>query len=478
MRKPFNLLVLLLPLVLFGWVRYFPPSYGYQMFGSAIDATIDGDVLTTTIDVGTNDSLVIYRLSPIGETEWSWTVDGVDPDFIPKIALYPSGALQLLYVSTGYAEHPLRLSKYAAPETLIWENFYSESDPSPVILPLCIDVDDDGSCVAGGIKVNTEGVVDIGRIWVARLDDYGGYDMESELLDAHNIDDTLTAGVSLLSADSETFVEGIYLTDMGDVLVHGILINYSGDTIWTWTNTEWLPFPIMPEHFFTAYSDGHYILGLASSGWSARCYIFCLSSSGSLLWSKEFTSPPAGGDSIIVNSAVGVDDGFVLVGKKYISESESYAWAGKISLDGSFVWQRKYYPNALLTDVVSFPDNGFAACGTVGDELIVLRADATGDTSFSDISEAEDKCPQDLKVSAAPNPFNRGCTITIEGAHIDNATLRIFDCLGKLVCPEKPISEKYRSITWTPDESIPGGVYFIYVRTPSRSSAEKVLFVK
>jgi len=102
---------------------------------------------------------------------------------------------------------------------------------------------------------------------------------------------------------------------------------------------------------------------------------------------------------------------------------------------------------------------------------------------------------KNLKISAVPNPFNSSCIITAP----KNSKIAIYDIRGNLICrrglPTSNTSNtsidnssknrhremsptEYRFI-WTPDKSVPSGIYFIKAITPDRLSIiERIVYIR
>jgi len=106
---------------------------------------------------------------------------------------------------------------------------------------------------------------------------------------------------------------------------------------------------------------------------------------------------------------------------------------------------------------------------------------------------AENKLPDELGITAYPNPFNSAVTLEFCGV---GATYRspgqiaveIYDIHGRLVYAPSPSAllpkgeggskNRMRTFIWTPDETLPSGVYFIKAQIEDRTITEKVVLLR
>ena len=79
------------------------------------------------------------------------------------------------------------------------------------------------------------------------------------------------------------------------------------------------------------------------------------------------------------------------------------------------------------------------------------------------------KHPQKIEISAYPNPFNSSCVITAPvGARVE-----IYDLWGRLVYTSPSAGAKNGKHIWSPNQSVPSGVYLIRAMTEDGQVAEK-----
>jgi len=177
------------------------------------------------------------------------------------------------------------------------------------------------------------------------------------------------------------------------------------------------------------------------------------------------------------------ENGFFASGAKYFGTGVDTfaAWTAKLSTtDGEPIWENTYLRGTTFTDMVSFPDEGFAACGIYWVNGWVIRADDDGDTTFSEVKEKID-IPAKINISISPNPFNSACKITAPA----NAEITIHDLRGNTVfktnCPTKTTSntEKIREIVWKPDKNVPSGIYIVNIMVKNELAiSRRIVFLK
>jgi len=107
-----------------------------------------------------------------------------------------------------------------------------------------------------------------------------------------------------------------------------------------------------------------------------------------------------------------------------------------------------------------------------------------------EIEEQRQKLPEDLTIEAYPNPFNSAVTIALVRAQHAAPLptgIEIYDINGQLVysTPSPPFSlwekvaeGRMRGVVWTPDKSIPSGVYFAKAQIGGKIATKKFVFMK
>ena len=125
---------------------------------------------------------------------------------------------------------------------------------------------------------------------------------------------------------------------------------------------------------------------------------------------------------------------------------------------------------------------------------IVAECDPDAPSLFTKIKEMAR--PKEIELNVHPNPFNSSCIITAP----KNSKIAIYDIRGNLICrrglptsntsnsPNDDLSKnrhqemsptEYRFI-WTPDKSVPSGIYFVRVTEPINSTVhtKRIVYIK
>ncbi|RKZ28388.1 hypothetical protein DRQ36_10520 [bacterium] len=108
----------------------------------------------------------------------------------------------------------------------------------------------------------------------------------------------------------------------------------------------------------------------------------------------------------------------------------------------------------------------------------------------SGIDDATGNLPDEPGIYVEPNPFNSSCRITVGAIHESPLQIGIYDIAGRLVA-ELPVGESlvpsretgdhkgrpYETV-WTPDESIPSGIYLVRVDVGGITATKRVAYLK
>ncbi|RKZ28389.1 hypothetical protein DRQ36_10525, partial [bacterium] len=138
---------------------------------------------------------------------------------------------------------------------------------------------------------------------------------------------------------------------------------------------------------------------------------------------------------------------------------------------------------------------------TAADSPFVYLGDSTG-TSGENIAVdavvwrthivgvAERKLPEKPEISVYPNPFNSSVNIRVQGFEGSRVQMRIYDINGRNVAnipvreglvPSRETGDHkgrpYETV-WTPDESIPSGVYLVRVDVGGITATKHVAYLK
>jgi hypothetical protein len=119
-------------------------------------------------------------------------------------------------------------------------------------------------------------------------------------------------------------------------------------------------------------------------------------------------------------------------------------------------------------DVRCLPPAGLRA--SPAETTVNITASVTSPTVImrliSTASIKENEKPENLMISAYPNPFNGSCRIIAP----DNTLSKIYDLTGSIV------AEGTGSFMFTPSFSMPGGLYL--VKTDSDEKTLRLIYVK
>ncbi len=139
------------------------------------------------------------------------------------------------------------------------------------------------------------------------------------------------------------------------------------------------------------------------------------------------------------------------------------------------------YSDPLSTqDTVLFPDSISLIPGeqqiinvfrgvNIWDGYIACDANADGiyeDTIFTTSSVHDNNLPVLLALNIMPNPFNSSLLINYDLSFTSNVSIEIYDITGHSVATlvnERKLAGTY-TITWTPPDDIPSGIYFIRLK--------------
>ncbi|MCD6595353.1 T9SS type A sorting domain-containing protein, partial [bacterium] len=99
--------------------------------------------------------------------------------------------------------------------------------------------------------------------------------------------------------------------------------------------------------------------------------------------------------------------------------------------------------------------------------------------------------PNKMDISVYPNPFNSSCRITIDnvgayGIRPLKTTVAIYNLRGNAVYTRNvgaknfsPLPNGIRTFIWTPDKSIPSGVYLVMAKTADgQKIAKRIVYIK
>jgi len=172
-----------------------------------------------------------------------------------------------------------------------------------------------------------------------------------------------------------------------------------------------------------------------------------------------------------------------------ISDTNYYlrdVYLAKFVGNAELVWSREYNVLGLegfYLNVRSTRDGGFVMSGLTGvsdgpagQSIFLIKTDSLG---YTDIEEPLIDKPEQIQVSAYPNPFNSAVKIDFSGiGHNYINSMRIFNIKGKIIY-SKTINKRDNSfILWEPSVADVSGVYFIELQNGNNSFTIKALYLK
>ncbi|HHS49769.1 MAG TPA: T9SS type A sorting domain-containing protein, partial [candidate division Zixibacteria bacterium] len=100
---------------------------------------------------------------------------------------------------------------------------------------------------------------------------------------------------------------------------------------------------------------------------------------------------------------------------------------------------------------------------------------------YTPVNVPECGLPEQITVSAYPNPFNSAVMIEIESGEWRVESIEVFDLAGRCidVIDNSGRSDTIREFIWTPPPSLPSGVYLVRASFDGGSSANlKLTYIK
>jgi len=483
-KTAITLCLLLIPLgaALAGWER----TYGGSDFdyGTAVVQTSDGGYIvagwTESFSIGESDVYLI-KTDSFGDTVWSRIYGGSGADAVYSLVQTFDGG----YIATGRTSsfgagsYDVYVLKFTSSGDTLWTRTYggSEWDSGYSIA----QTSDSGYVITGWTR--SFGVVHFDDVYILKLDSsgdtiwtriYGGSGWDWGFSVAQTSDNGyIIAGV--------TYSFG---ADSGDVYL--IRTDTNGDTIWTRTyggsNQDF-------GRSVAQMSDG----GFFVAGWTksygsgfADAYLIKTDSSGDTVWTRTYGGS---GSDAIYSLSPSVDGEYIMAGSQGLYPNDGVSLL-KINIFGDTLWTRTYNRSEYEEgySVIQTADSGYIIVGFTGSwgagdrDVYLIKTDSLGYTA---IGESPSARPEDIAISAYPNPFNSAVNIRFSVLGSRFSDIEIFDINGRMVA-EIPAtgseSAKLSSTTasgvcrWQPDKSITSGVYLIRIK--GTNAATKIIYMK
>ena len=472
------ILVLTIGTCLAGWERTYGGSE--NDLGWSVAQTTDGGYIvagrTRSFGAGSWD-VYLVKTSPLGDTIWTRTYGGSDDDYGYSVAQTTDGGYIVAGMTNSFGADgsDVFLVKTDAAGDTLWTRTYGESseDNGRSIA----QTSDGGYIVAGEtgcfathsndvyiVKTNAAG----DTLWTRT---YGGSDWDYGRSVAQTTD-----GGYIVTGWTSSF-------GAGGPDVYVLKLSSSGDTVWTRTyggsDSD-------VGSSVTQTSDGGYIV----TGWTASFgagysdfYLVKTDFEGDTLWTRTYGGSDRDyGESVAQTS----DGGYIVAGKTESFGAGSYDfYLVKTDALGDTIWTRTYGGSGYdeARSVSQTPDGGYIVAGRTrsfgaGDyDVYLIKTDSLG---YTGIGESPTARPEDIAITAYPNPFNSAVTIRFSVLGSGFSRIEIFDINGKMVGSlGAPITDNRTPITefvWMPDESIGSGIYL--VRIKGTNAATKIIYMK
>ncbi|MCD6532132.1 hypothetical protein J7K99_06795 [bacterium] len=467
----------------------------------------------------------LIRTDPNGDTLWTRTYGGTGNDFAYGLAITPDGGFLLAgtYASDYYriSEGYVYLVRTDSVGDTLWTRTYGGT-LSDVAYALALTADG-GSIVAGATYSFGAGEDDVyvlkfdpagDTLW-ARV--YGGPENDAGYAVAQTSD-----GGYIIAGTTSSFGAGGY-----DVYL--LRLNPDGDTLWTRTyggaNDD-------GAHSVAQTPDGGYILVGSTFSFGAGSndvYIIKTDSVGNLLWQRT-----VGGHGNDAGSSLDLttDGGFIITGYTtssgaggydvYLVKADSFGYVDTTNFPPAFTicpsdTQVIIHGVAHMTFRAQDPDDDPITYSLIeGPEpplfehgQMLFRADSVGVFHFvitaCDTHGACDTCefyvtvvdtpdtdaipevgakPKALSLQIQPNPFNSSCAIVA----LAGAVVEVYDLQGNriatLSAPHsqstrfKDCAGSFAEYIWSPDESVPSGIYIVRATKDNRTAIRRAILIR
>jgi len=442
----------------------FERTYGRAGFDDWAEAVLpDQDGGYIIGGTTTTDTVGYYYCYPIktdawGDTIWSswqYRIKGLVRDMIS----IDSGYL-LLASNFFYGDYDFELLWYDTAGTCLWRRHYG-GDKNEV--PYALIRAHDGNYIAVG---RTDSLVGFGdEVWVIKVAASDSL-LWSRSYPAGEKDEV---GYDLTLAGDGYLIVG-YTNSFGaggrDLLL--IRTDSVGDSLWMRT------YGGVDDDIGMAVRstpDGGFIIAGATHSYGAGdydVYLLKIDASGDTVWTRTFGGPDWDGAFGLCLSA---DSCYVIVGEtRSYSFGLSDLYLLKVDRDGNLIWQKTYgfADEDRGYDVRLALDGGFIISGATRGEhghdwdIYLLKTDRDGN-----IGIAEEEGSGLNLVKIYPNPSHGRVSLDLRS---DVSQIILFDASGRMVHRLSP--SPHLQLT------LPPGVYFLKIKTPSDIKTEKLVVVR
>ena len=469
-----------------GWER----TYGGSDFdyGSAVVQTSDGGYIiagrTESFGAGSYD-VYLVKTDGDGDTLWTRTYGGSEYECGYSVAQTTDGGYIVVgrtysFVTFSYEVYILKLTSLG---DSVWTRRYGGND------------DDRGYSVAQ----TTDG----GYIVAGRTNSYGAGSYDVYVLKLNSSGDsvwTRTYGGSFNDRGhsvAQTFDGGYIVTGVtrsfgahsDDIYV--LKLSSSGDTVWTRTygGSDWDVGQSVVQT-----SDGGYIIAGHTYSFGvglADIYLVKTDAEGDTVWTRTYGGTDWDEGYSVAQTS---DGGFIIAGTtSSFGDILGDVYVVKTDALGDTIWTRTYggsdydygYSVAQTSDGGYIIAGGTYSFGAGSYDVYLIKTDSLGYTA---IGESPSARPEDIAISAYPNPFNSAVVISVETQDFASLQIEVFDINGRIVAnipvgTRHVVSLRNHAVIWQPDESLGSGIYLVRLKNieTGRSlprAATKIIYLK
>jgi len=472
-----------------GWER----TYGGSSndWGYSVTQAIDGGYIivgaTNSFGTGGGD-VYLVKTDTNGDTLWTRTYGGSKEDAGYSIAQTTDGGYIIAGMTKSFGDTlgDVYLVKIDSDGDTLWTSVYGgsgfdyghsvkQTTDGGYIIAGIAESPGTGYCDVYLIKTDTNGDILWTRTYGEIYDDW-----------SYSVAQT-TDGGYIIAGMTNSIIGGGYYD------VYLIKTNSGGDTLWT---------RIFGANFYdrgesvAQTSDGGYIVAGRTESFGAGYYDIYLiktDSDGDTLWTRTY----GGIDDDWGNSVEQTTDGGYIIAGMTVSfgSGRGDVYLVKTDADGDTLWTRTYGGSNYdcASSIAQTSDGGYIVAGFTSSsgagyfDFYLIKTDSFG---YTGIKETPAHKPDALSLTASPNPFNSSVAITVsDGRGLACQTLKnikIYDIIGNVVWERSPerdnrhleMSPTSCTFIWTPDKTIPSGIYLIRATTDKNTITKRIILMK
>jgi len=472
MRCFLTVLCLVLAMAVCGWAQ--PDSLWTHVYGtlgieyaySALPLADGRCVVVGSMSLPTHGSLI--KIGTNGAQQWMHSLGPVNSSF-NDVKQTPDGG----FLMVGKTATDALLLKADSAGAEQWMQTFSHRSANFFSLTTCPN----GDYIAGGVEVDSVGR---SNAYFVRVDVQGNLIWERSVYGPVTPRLSLSIDVVRATPDGGCLAAGTL--DTVDTVIdedfYLLKLNSAGDTVWTrGIDGE----DRQSAHSIQSTSTGYVIGGVDNRGSALYPHIIKIDDNGNVIWSRVITTLGSTG----CVSAYEVESGdLLLAGTVYDGPGNPDFYVGRVMLNDSVRWMRRYggASNEWAEDMKVTADGGCIIAGRTtsfgvsGWEAYVVRM-----APVYNPNDAEPRVtvPEELSLSAYPNPFNPNATLQFDLPRAGYVRLSVFDVLGR------EVSELINGMTAAGPHSLtfngatlPSGIYFARLEAAKTVQTRKLMLLK